>query len=60
VGDDRGDGAGPVAPPDRELQLQERQRSHERVKLLGLLVIVFFILVLAFVRFGKHIPWGAR
>jgi hypothetical protein len=45
---------------ERELQLRERQRARERVKLVGLLVIALFILVLAFLRFGKTIPWGAR
>jgi hypothetical protein len=39
---------------------QARYRSRERLKLLGLLVIVLFILALAFFRFGKTIPWGAR
>jgi len=37
-----------------------RQRARERQKLLGLIVVALFILVLAFVRFGKTIPWGAR
>jgi hypothetical protein len=37
-----------------------RQQSRERLKLLGVLVIVLFILALAFIRFGKTIPWGAR
>lgn len=37
-----------------------RQRVRERQKLLGLMVLVIFILALAFVRFGKAIPWGAR
>lgn len=37
-----------------------RQRSRERQKLVGLVLLVAFILVLAFVRFGKTIPWGAR
>ena len=39
---------------------QERQRSRERRKVIGLLVIVLFIVVLAFLRFGRTIPWGAR
>jgi len=39
---------------------QARYRSRERMKLIGLLVIVLFILALAFLRFGKTIPWGAR
>jgi hypothetical protein len=38
----------------------ERQKSRERVKLVGLLVIALLILVIAFVRFGRTIPWGAR
>jgi hypothetical protein len=39
---------------------QARYRSRERMKLVGLLVIVLFILALAFFRFGKTIAWGAR
>lgn len=51
--------------PDRDTREHDpdwiaRQRSRERQKLLGLLVIVVLILVLAFVRFGRTIPWGAR
>jgi hypothetical protein len=55
--------------PDRKLDSDTRQtqapwealyRSRERRKLIGLLVIVLFILGLAFLRFGKTIPWGAR
>jgi hypothetical protein len=38
----------------------ERQRSRERQKILGVLLIVLLILVITFVRFGKTIPWGAR
>ena len=37
-----------------------RYRSRERMKLVGILIIVLFILALAFLRFGKTIPWGAR
>ena len=37
-----------------------RQRSRERQKLLGLLLVALLILVIAFVRFGRTIPWGAR
>lgn len=37
-----------------------RQRARERQKLLALVLLVLFIVVLAFVRFGKTIPWGAR
>jgi hypothetical protein len=45
---------------DRDVAFIARQRARERQKLLGLLLLVLFILVLAFVRFGKTIPWGAR
>ena len=38
----------------------ERQKSRERVKFMGLLMSRAVILVIAFVRFGKTIPWGAR
>jgi len=37
-----------------------RQKSRERLKLVGLLVIAAAILLIALVRFGKTIPWGAR
>jgi len=45
---------------DRDLELRERRRVRERVRLIGVLAIILFILVMAFVRFGRHIPWGAR
>jgi hypothetical protein len=38
----------------------ERQKSRERIKLIGLLVIALIILLIGFLRFGKTIPWGAR
>jgi hypothetical protein len=38
----------------------ERQKSRERAKLTGLFVLALVILIIAFVRFGKTIPWGAR
>ena len=38
----------------------ERQKSRERVKLIGLLAIALLILLIAFFRFGRTIPWGAR
>ena len=56
-------------PPDHKFDSDTRQtqaewetryRSRERMKLVGLLVIALFILALAFFRFGKTIPWGAR
>jgi hypothetical protein len=37
-----------------------RQPLRERQKLLGVLLLLLFIVVLAFVRFGKTIPWSAR
>lgn len=37
-----------------------RYRSRERRKLVGVLLIVLFVLALAFFRFGHAIPWGAR
>jgi hypothetical protein len=55
--------------PDRAFDSDTRQsqaewaaryRSRERRKLVGVLVIVLFILALAFFRFGKTIPWSAR
>ncbi len=48
------------SPDERELALQKRRLTHDRIRVIGLLVIVVFILLLTFVRFGKHIPWGAR
>jgi hypothetical protein len=44
----------------QDVELIARQRARERQKLVGLLLLALFILVLAFVRFGKTIPWGAR
>ena len=53
------------SPESREQQSRtpewyERQKSRERVKLMGLLILAVIILMIAFVRFGKTIPWGAR
>jgi hypothetical protein len=52
-------------PASREQQPRtpewyERQKSRERMKLTGLLILALVILVIAFVRFGRTIPWGAR
>ena len=58
--DDQQQGADPLRSEQRELELQLRQRMRDRRRLIGLLVIALFILVLAFIRFGKSIPWGAR
>jgi hypothetical protein len=46
--------------PSKSAQWYERQKSRERVKLIGLLAIAVLILLIAFFRFGKTIPWGAR
>jgi hypothetical protein len=37
-----------------------KQRSRERRKIVGLILVALLILVIAFVRFGRTIPWGAR
>ena len=50
----------PIRPEDRELQLQQRLLTRERRRVLGVLLIAVLILALAFLRFGKTIPWGAR
>jgi len=52
--------ANPLRPEERELELQQRLLARERRKVIGLLAIVVIILALAFLRFGKTIPWGAR
>ncbi|HWS94866.1 MAG TPA: hypothetical protein VN620_00095 [Candidatus Methylomirabilis sp.] len=38
----------------------ERQKSRERIKLIGLLAVALLILLIALARLGKTIPWGAR
>jgi hypothetical protein len=45
---------------ERDTALAERRLAHDRIRVLGLLIIVVFILLLTFVRFGKTIPWSAR
>jgi hypothetical protein len=55
----------PVPKPASDAREQDadwkaRYRSRERAKVFGLLVLVIFILALAFFRFGRTIPWGAR
>jgi len=37
-----------------------RHVARERQKIIGLLLIALLILALAFLRFGKTIPWAAR
>jgi len=38
----------------------DREKSCERLQLIGLLTIALIILAIAFLRFGKTIPWGVR
>jgi len=49
-----------IRPSEPDATWIARQRARERQKLLGMLLVALLILVLAFVRFGKTIPWGAR
>jgi hypothetical protein len=49
-----------LRPDERELAMQQRRLAHDRVRVIGMLAIVIFILLLTFLRFGKTIPWGAR
>ena len=49
-----------LQPQERQVELHARQRARDQRKVIGLLAIALFILLLAFIRFGKHIPWGAR
>jgi hypothetical protein len=60
MADERQDGSNSLPSEEREIQLRTRRVARERVRVIGLLVILFCILMLTFVRFGKHIPWGAR
>ncbi|MGB8768675.1 MAG: hypothetical protein WCC92_03605 [Candidatus Korobacteraceae bacterium] len=56
-------GQQPNAHPDtheKDADWHARYRSRERAKVVGLLILVIFILALAFFRFGRTIPWGAR
>jgi hypothetical protein len=45
---------------EHDADWHERYHTRERAKVFGLLVLVIFILALAFFRFGRIIPWGAR
>lgn len=47
-------------PHSKSSDWYERQKSRERLKLVGLLVIALVILFIALVRFGKTIPRGAQ
>jgi hypothetical protein len=50
----------PLRPEERDIELRQRFLARERRKIFGLLLIAMLILALAFLRFGKTIPWGAR
>ena len=53
----------PLGPSEQQPgtpEWYERQKSRERVKLTGLLILALVILLIAFLRYGKTIPWGAR
>ena len=55
----------PEPPASREQQPRTsdwyvRQKSREPMKLTGLVILALVILLIAFLRFGKTIPWGAR
>jgi hypothetical protein len=52
--------ANSLRPEDRELELRQRVLSRQGRRVAGLLVIALIILAIAFLRFGKTIPWGAR
>ena len=38
----------------------DREKSRERLQLIGLPTIAFIILAIALLRRGKTIPWGVR
>ncbi len=46
--------------PEQQSEWVERQRTRERQKIIGVMLVILFLVALAFVRFGKTIPWGAR
>jgi hypothetical protein len=52
----------PKRQPDTERPASEHHRTPQiyTLEATGLLVIAALILVLAFVRYWHHIPWGAR
>lgn len=49
-----------LRPDEREQELLQRQHVRERTKLVGLIALALLLLALAFLRFGRTIPWGAR
>jgi len=50
----------PKRSQEPDAQWVARQRAREKQKLIGLLALALLILLFAFLRFGKTIPWGAR
>ena len=50
----------PIRTDESDNALAERRMAHDRIRVIGLIVIVLAILLLTFVRFGKTIPWSAR
>lgn len=38
----------------------DREKSRERLQLIGLLTIALILFAIVFLRFGKTIPWGVR
>ena len=50
----------PDSPARGRHRIPSAAARSRAAKLVGLLLLVLFILVLAFIRFGKTIPWGAR
>jgi hypothetical protein len=50
----------PLRPDERKRELNRHFLARERRKVIGLIVIVLIILAIAFLRFGRTIPWGAR
>jgi len=35
-------------------------KSRNRVRVVGLLLVALFLLLMAFLRYGKTVPWAAR
>ena len=50
----------PLRPDKREFDPNHRYLSRERRRVAGLIIIALIILTIAFLRFGRSIPWGAR
>ena len=49
-----------ILPERQGLELKQRWLTRERRRVLGLLILALILLAIAFLRFGKTIPWGAR